>query len=627
MNHRSYLSVLLGALSLPVVAQTNLDSRLVECANMSLQLTRQQTEAVTTPAERVTFYDFQLAAFAQLQLKLDNPTTVDTLFVHVGECMKDGRVDRNPGGSRRYRRMMVVTKPGQTEYNVPIPTDRRNVRHPAIRMPKEVGEVTPFRYCEVETSGRLDYHLSKESVIRTVVNAPFDDNAAYFRCDNENLNKVWDLCKHSIKATTYTGYYVDGDRERISYEADALINQLCHYGVDAEYGVARRTFEHLLKYPTWPTEWILQMDMVAWYDYLYTGNTELISKYETELRAHTLMGLRDEETGLITTKKGQSAELLKSISRKEPLNDIVDWPHSGILGLATGQGGEDDGYVYTDFNTVVNAYHYEAVRRLSAMLAAIGKTEDSRQLAEYCQSFRETFNKAFYDQANGRYRDGIGTEHASLHANMFAMTFGLVPEEERERVADFIVSRGMVCSVYGSQFLLDALYDSGRADVALALMSSDAKRSWMNMLREGSTITMEAWGNEFKPNQDWNHAWGAAPANIIPFRLMGVRPIKPAFEEVEIRPQVASLKEAECQIPTIRGGIQMSIHQTDTNYSMSVKLPENVQATVVLPADKLQGKYKIRVNGSKAKAIRQGNDMVLKMKLTRENNIEIIQKK
>ena len=29
------------------------------------------------------------------------------------------------------------------------------------------------------------------------------------------------------------------------------------------------------------------------------------------------------------------------------------------------------------------------------------------------------------------------------------------------------------------------------------------------MIRVGSTITLEAWDNKFKPNQDWNHAWGA----------------------------------------------------------------------------------------------------------------------
>lgn len=71
------------------------------------------------------------------------------------------------------------------------------------------------------------------------------------------LNRVWELCRYSVKATSFAGIYVDGDRERIPYEADALLNQLCHYSVDREFTLARRSHEYLLNHATWPTEWIL----------------------------------------------------------------------------------------------------------------------------------------------------------------------------------------------------------------------------------------------------------------------------------------------------------------------------------------------------------------------------------
>ena len=57
-----------------------------------------------------------------------------------------------------------------------------------------------------------------------------------FISNNSVLNQVWDLCKYSIKATSFTGNYVDGDER--SLRTDALINQLSHYGVDAEYSMA-----------------------------------------------------------------------------------------------------------------------------------------------------------------------------------------------------------------------------------------------------------------------------------------------------------------------------------------------------------------------------------------------------
>ena len=64
-------------------------------------------------------------------------------------------------------------------------------------------------------------------------------------------------------------------------------------------------------------------------------------------------------------------------------------------------------------------------------------------------------------------------------------------------------------------------------------MTSDSLRSWMNMIRKGATMAMEAWDDTFKPNQDWNHPWGAAPANMIPRGLFGIRPLKPGFAEFE----------------------------------------------------------------------------------------------
>ena len=43
------------------------------------------------------------------------------------------------------------------------------------------------------------------------------------------------------------------------------------------------------------------------------------------------------------------------------------------------------------------------------------------------------------------------------------------------------------------------------------------------MVESGTTITWEAWDQKYKPNQDWNHAWGAAPANLLPRFVLGAQ--------------------------------------------------------------------------------------------------------
>ena len=130
---------------------------------------------------------------------------------------------------------------------------------------------------------------------------------------------------------------------------------------------------------------------------------------------------------------------------------------------------------------------------------------------------------------------------------------------------------------------MDATYEAGDADYGLSLLTSQDDRSWYNMIRAGSTITMEAWDNKFKPNQDWNHAWGAVPANAIPRKLMGVEPLEPGWKTFRVRPQIGSLAWANVKVPTIKGAIKVSCKQTESVYIVEVAVPGNTVAEVELP--------------------------------------------
>jgi hypothetical protein len=498
-------------------------------------------------------------------------------------------------------------KQGWNTYEIAITPDKRNTGPQAVLMPQYIGEVTPFRYCELEGYSEP---LTKNQIVQEVVFYPFDETESHFTSSNTVLNQVWDLCKYSIKATSFLGVYVDGDRERIPYEADAYINQLGHYGVAREYSMGRYSHEYLINRPTWPTEWILQSVLMAWNDYLYTGNKESLQHFYTDLKAKALLPLADE-SGLISTKTGKvTPEVLESVHFKGTLKDIVDWPQTGILGLGKNEPGETDGFVFQNVNTVVNAYHFQAVSQLVQIAKVLSQTTDEQKFAALEVKLKAAFNEKLLDKKRGVYFDGIGTDHASLHANMFPLTFGLVPEKYISRVNSFVQSRGIACSVYGSQFLLDAVYDGNNADYGLELLSSTSERSWYNMIRVGSTISLEAWDNKYKPNQDWNHAWGAAPANIIPRKLMGIEPLEPGFRKIRIKPQPASLEYAEIKCPTIRGDVLMSFrNQPQQSFSLNLALPANTTADVYLPF--WSKSQKVMMNGNAVKYRLEGNFVVI----------------
>ena len=519
------------------------------------------------------FVDFGRAAYGTIKLSGVTSDGDGKITLHLGERPgPDNTVHRKPGGTIRYRATTIPLNSGTHDYRAVIPKDKRNTGGAAVKMPPEVGEVMPFRYCEV-----VGYpgELTADSIRQVRVHYPFDEGAAEFSSSSKILNDVWELCKYSMMATSFCGVYVDGDRERIPYEADAYINQLSHYGADREFTLARYSHEYLILNPTWPTEWPLHSVLIAWADYMQTGDLESAEAFYDDLKAKTLIALARED-GLISTRTGLlTPEVLKSIHEKR-LDDIVDWPK-----------GERDGYDFKPINTVVNAMHYRTLVIMGELAAAMGKNADARMFDARAEKVAKAINEKLFNADTGLYVDGEGSKHSSLHANMFPLAMGVVPKDRRAKVAEFIAGKGMACSVYAAQYLLEALFDAGASETGLKRMvDTTTDRAWPHMIYDvGTTITLEAWDNKYKPNQDWNHAWGAAPGNIIPRKLMGIEPLEPGFGKVRICPRPGGLENASMTLPTIRGPIGVAYRKTDNGGTLKVSIPANMEAEVCLPVE------------------------------------------
>lgn len=556
------------------------------------------------------FLDFGKAAFGTLLVPSLSGRPKDRLVVHLGEKLaSNGRIDRAPPRSVRYVRVEQEVDDKQQSFRIVIPSDERNTGPAAIKMPAEIGEVFPFRYAEFEGAEGIDAHAIRQ----ICVHYPFDDTASSLDSSDSVLNAVWDLCKYSIKATTFCGVYVDGDRERIPYEGDAYINQLGHYCVDSEYALARFTHEYLIQHPTWPTEWHLHSVMMAWADYMYTGETLSLKTFYDDLCVKTLIDLARED-GLIST---QSEACTRAFEERlhlhktdaifsHGLKDLVDWPPGSF---SEGGQGERDNHEMLPVNTVINAFHCHALNLMSRMAQVLGQTADQLRFSRQAKLVERTINSLLFDQSRGVYIDGEGAQHASLHSNMFMLAFDLVPKDRCPAVVKFVKSRGMACSVYGAQYLLEAMYLNGEGGYALELMTAQHDRSWWNMIQAGSTMTMEAWDWKYKNNLDWNHAWGAVPANIIPRFLLGVRPIEPGFSKVLIQPQPGSLRRVSGTIPTIRGPIEIAIENDCGHpFVLKINIPVNMTAKVGLPQSDRTVSSLI-LDGKQVEAEREGESL------------------
>ncbi len=542
-----------------------------------VQQTIAPVRVVTNTAGHV-FADFGKAAFGGIEWRLPEGSPSGPVILHLGEKADGDRVDAHPGGAIYYFKADGRLPSGPLRYRLPLPLEA-NVRHKGydavtvlkrIGLLEPVGVVAPFRYVEVEAA---PFPVTADTLRQTAVHYPFDDGASSFTCDSAALCRVYDFCKYSIKATTFAGVYVDGDRERAPYEADAYINMLGHYGVDREFTMARFTHEYLMRCPTWPTEWKQHSVMMAWAEWMYTGNTEALERWYDVLKSKKVLAFRARETDGLLVTGGSEAPLSTGV------RDITDWPPA-----------ERDGFEFRPVSAVVNAFYVRNLRQMADMAAALGRVGEGRDYREKAEQAARAYHALFFHSERGCYLDGEGASHASLHANMFPLAFGLVPPAERGRVADFVRSRGMACSVYGAQYLLEALFEAGMEDEAIRLMTDTGQRGWLNMMRVGSTITMEAWDMRFKSDLDWSHAWGAAPANIVPRFVLGVRPLLPGFKTLVLRPQIGSLSDAHGTVPTVRGAVSVDIRQKyGAWYRLTFRIPVNVTARVELPRRLTQG--------------------------------------
>lgn len=542
------------------------------------------------------FILFDQTYFGTLEIDFLNPLEEDrAVSITTSEKSLNGKAwtredaDRIlQGNGITYYSIDLVIPKGTSKYRLILP--ERPLPSSSVIGGGWKGGVTPFCCCTI--LGLPDLQPFDVNFYQIAVHVPFNDAASKFISNNEFLNEVYEFCKETIKATTYAGVYVDGYRELRPYEADAYINEIGHFSVDKNYEIAKTTLKYFTKNHTWPTEWILQTIPLAYEYYMYSGDIEFIKEIFPDLQKCLLEEIKTGD-GLLDSSLA-SNNLIESFGISA-MNDIIDWPQterdgffsvnkkniemmkrgisykyrSFIAGIAgcyyaktiydiTADGAFNSGLFISSPNSVVNAFYYHSLNEMSFLAKEIGREDLKKKYDEKAELFKSVFQENFID-SSGLVKDSLESSHSSLHANMFALDFGLVPSVNEETVIDYIKSKGMACSVYGAQYLLESMLKFGESQYAIDLMIDRGKRSWYNMIyRTGSKLATEAWDEDIKPNMDWNHAWGTAPVNIITRYLVGVRPETPGCETMIFEPNFGNLTDCHAIIPINSGSIEIS---------------------------------------------------------------------
>ena len=431
----------------------------------------------------------------------------------------------------------------------------------------ETPDLLTYRYCEFKGKAELVSCSGLE------IRADLDDHASSFDSDNELLNRLYAFTKRTVEATTQDLYVDSQSRERGAYEGDMLINMLCSYCFYPEYAIPRFSAEYIYTHRTWPAEYILLTPVIAYADYLYTGDRSSLEKYYNILKQNNFSHNEGRE-GLIhsgnTAQQGLDAVL-------------TDWPPSERDGCDTA----------VKYSTVLNCVAALSYSAMASCARALGRRPDAAEFEFRAQKLKKAVMKYLYDREKGAFCDGLyengqKSPHFSQHASAYALYCGVCGKTAAKKAASFIKKAGKIkTSVYGAFFLLLSLYKNGFDKIANALLLdedvTDGARTWAYMLeRLGATITTEAWNPANKPNMTFSHPWASAPACCIVSGIFGIEPLSPGFEKFAVKFGKSGIKRANITVPTVRGAVKAAFN--GETYSLFV--PTGCTAAVTVKAGK-----------------------------------------
>ena len=165
--------------------------------------------------------------------------------------------------------------------------------------------------------------------------------------------------------------------------------------------------------------------------------------------------------------------------------------------------------------------------------------------------------------------------------------FDIVPSAQKKAALEALVanieSQGHIdTGIIGAKFVLRALSENGRTDLAYKLVARKEQPGWGWWIEQGATTLWEDWKGESSLNHimfgdvsNWFFQWIAG---------IGLDPKTAAFKHILIRPQpVGDLTWAKATVSSPYGLISSSWRKDSKGFHLDVTIPANTTATVTLP--------------------------------------------
>jgi hypothetical protein len=423
---------------------------------------------------------------------------------------------------------------------------------------KRVGP-SGFRFVRLDaTDPKLPVSISSVRAILALRDLPY---LGSFRCDNERLNRIWEVGAYTAHLNMQEFLWDGIKRDRLIWLGDMYPEVSTINVVFGGTDVVPHSLD-LIRDITPPTSWMNGISSYSiWWIliqeqlWLHTGDRDYLGQqhdYLQRLLKH------------LANYVGQDgAEKLDGMR-------FLDWPTSS-----------DPAAVHEGLQSLM-LLAMDSGGNLSEVLNDPQSTELCRKTASKLRSHVPPLSRR--------------KSPAALEA-----LAGLRKPEEIAR--DILKKDGpRDLSTYYGFFVLQALAQSGDMDTALDFITA----YWGGMLDQGATTFWEdfdlGWTNnaaridELVPpgkkdiHGDYGaycylgfrhslcHGWASGPTAFLSQNVLGIKPLEPGFKRVSIKPQLGNLHWAEGAYPTPLGPIRVRHErQPDGSIKSKIDAPRSVQ--------------------------------------------------
>ena len=263
-------------------------------------------------------------------------------------------------------------------------------------------------------------------------------------------------------------------------------------------------------------------------------------------------------------------------------------------GAVSAPGDWKNGGEGTPGDLIATAYFAYDTRQVSQMAAAIGRTDDARKYAALFGDIKKAFIAKFVG-VDGVVGSGSQTSY------VLALQVGLLPDALVQAAGDKLAANvaqhqnHLTTGFVGTQWLLPALTQAGRPDLAYAVLEQTTQPSWGYELAHGATTIWETW-DMVAPDGSFphgpfslNHCALGSCGEWLYRTVGGLAPERPGYKSFVVRPTPGGgVNRATVTYESVYGTITILWQVQGQNVVLDVGVPVNTTATVFVPAASVQ---------------------------------------